>query len=349
MLQVQEPKRVQHSSTKHSSSIPGPLKGLKEANVRWALLVNGQSPQDFSVPCAHPVLGRPLLSFFLPSPKMGAGVSQSCCQGESQRVVCDLDHSSSVSLLYLDKEIEDDLTSTRGSSDSSSRASHGHTGKLRGVPVQRVQASIPLMKASSLDRSGVDELSNVLRSHGVDTTSWGRHGTKAIEHLFWELFVQHGSILTGVGTASLKRVTRLLKLRVLADIGGVDHVVVSRLQFMHDGQQIQRQQLPLRRLCWKLPSDSPLLPSCEANLYNEDYEYVESWRSCCMSVLEERLGLSTTTAQQQLKEVANTHRAQFKALRVTSWTDKNLVKCFACIGCAQSGVRFYVGHSLSTN
>ncbi|OLP76763.1 14-3-3-like protein 1 [Symbiodinium microadriaticum] len=243
---------------------------------------------------------------------MGVGMSQSCCQGESQRVVCDLDHSSSLSLLYLDKEIEDDLTSTRGSSDASSRASQaGQTGKLRGVPVLRVQAAMPVLaKASGLDRTGIEELQNVLRSHGVDTTSWGSHGTKSIEHLFWELFVQHGSILTGIGTTRLKRVTRLLKLRLVADIDGVDHVVLSRLQFMHDGQQIQRQQLPLRRLAWKLPTDSPLLPSCEANVYNEDYEYVESWRSCCMSVLEERLGISMTTAQQQLKEVANTYTYQ---------------------------------------
>ncbi|CAE7601961.1 par-5 [Symbiodinium sp. CCMP2456] len=243
---------------------------------------------------------------------MGVGISQSCCQGESQRVVCDLDHSSSLSLLYLDKEIEDDLTSTRGSSDASSRASHaGQTGKLRGVPVLRVQAAMPVLaKASGLDRTGIEELQNVLRSHGVDTTSWGSHGTKSIEHLFWELFIQHGSILTGIGTTRLKRVTRLLKLRLVADIDGVDHVVLSRLQFMHDGQQIQRQQLPLRRLAWKLPTDSPLLPSCEANVYNEDYEYVESWRSCCMSVLEERLGISMTTAQQQLKEVANTYTYQ---------------------------------------
>ena len=240
---------------------------------------------------------------------MGVGVSQSCCQGEAHRVVCDLDHSSSLSLLYLDKEIEDDLTSTRGSSDASSRASHA-SGKLRGVPVHRVQASSPIIKASSLNRSGVEELNDVLRSHGVDATSWGRPGTKAIEHLYWELFVQHGSVLTGVGTSGLKRVTRLLKVRVLADIDGVDHVVVSRLQFMHDGQQIQRQQLPLKRLCWKLPSDSPLLPACEASLYDENHEYVESWRSCCISVLEERLGLSTTTVQQQLKEVANTFRPQ---------------------------------------
>ena len=242
-------------------------------------------------------------------------MSQSCCQGESQRVVCDLDHSSSLSLLYLDKEIEDDLTSTRGSSDASSRASQaGQTGKLRGVPVLRVQAAMPVLaKASGLDRTGIEELQNVLRSHGVDTTSWGSHGTKSIEHLFWELFVQHGSILTGIGTTRLKRVTRLLKLRLVADIDGVDHVVLSRLQFMHDGQQIQRQQLPLRRLAWKLPTDSPLLPSCEANVYNEDYEYVESWRSCCMSVLEERLGISMTTAQQQLKEVANTSRTQSAA------------------------------------
>ena len=130
-------------------------------------------------------------------------------------------------------------------------------------------------------------------------------GSTAVEQLFWEIFYQHGSILTGLGTPTLKRVTRLLKLRVLANIGGEDHVMVSRLQFMHDGQQIQRQQLPLRRLCWKMPSDTPLLQSCEKGICDENSEYAESWRSCWMSVLEERLGLGPSALQHQLNEVTN--------------------------------------------
>ena len=230
------------------------------------------------------------------------GSTQACCQGVSQRVVCDVDKKSSLSLLYLDREINDDVAEAQATSGENT--SHV-AGKLRGIPVLRIPPSSFPLTARSIESNVVDEFKQMLVSHGVDTGRWGRHGTKAVEHLFWELFYQHGSILTGIGTGKLKRVTRILKLRILADIDGVDHVMVSRLQFMHDGQQVQRQQLPLRRLCWKLPSDNTLLQSCESSLCDENNEYAESWKSCWPAVLEDRLGICSATLQHQLNEVTS--------------------------------------------
>ncbi|OLP76761.1 hypothetical protein AK812_SmicGene43263 [Symbiodinium microadriaticum] len=229
------------------------------------------------------------------------GAAQACCQGGSQRLVL-----QSTSLLYLDRDVEND----RGSAKARSRDSSTPrivSGKLRGVPILRVPSSAYPWTASSIERSEVDEFKHMLGSHGIDTTCWGSQGAKAVEQLFWEIFYQHGSILTGIGTGKLKRVTRILKLRILAEINGIDHVMVSRLQFMHDGQQIQRQQLPLRRLCWKMPSDNALLQSCEINLCDENNEYAESWRSCWPSVLEDRLGICSSAFQHQLDEVTSAY------------------------------------------
>ncbi|CAE7782245.1 par-5 [Symbiodinium necroappetens] len=229
------------------------------------------------------------------------GAAQACCQGGSQRLVL-----QSTSLLYLDRDVESD----RGSAKARSRDSSTPrivSGKLRGVPILRVPSSAYPWTASSIERSEVDEFKHMLGSHGIDTTCWGSQGAKAVEQLFWEIFYQHGSILTGIGTGKLKRVTRILKLRILAEINGIDHVMVSRLQFMHDGQQIQRQQLPLGRLCWKMPSDNALLQSCKINLCDENNEYAESWRSCWPSVLEARLGICSSAFQHQLDEVTSAY------------------------------------------
>ena len=229
------------------------------------------------------------------------GSTQACCQGVSQRVVCELEHKSSLSLLYLDRDA-DDLASEN---DKNRETANHVAGKLRGMPVMRTPSSSFPLTASSIERNAVDEFKQMLGSHGIDTARWGRYGTKAIEHLFWELFYQQGSVLTGIGTGKLKRVTRILKLRIVADIDGVDHVMVSRLQFMHDGQQVQRQQLPLRRLCWKMPSDNALLQSCESNLCDENTEYTESWRSCWPSVLADKLGICWLSLQHHLNEVTS--------------------------------------------
>jgi len=221
---------------------------------------------------------------------MGAVSSQSCCQGNAQKVVCDFDQNDQkpVSLLYFD-----DLTSTASSSDA--RAS----GRLRGVPVTRVQSTKPLLKASCFDTSGVEEFRSMLANHGVNTKTWGRRGSKSIEHLYWEVFCHHGCILTGIGSPSLKRVTRILKLRVVADVESEEHVLVSRLQFLHDGQQIQRHQVPVRRLRWSMGDDNYLLQDVVdvksgSRFLTEDCAHVESWETCSMSALEEILGVSAT-------------------------------------------------------
>ena len=193
-----------------------------------------------------------------------------------------------MSLLYFD-----DLTSTASSSDA--RAS----GRLRGVPVTRVQSTKPLLKASCFDTSGVEEFRSMLANHGVNTKTWGRRGSKSIEHLYWEVFCHHGCILTGIGSPSPKRVTRILKLRVVADVESEEHVLVSRLQFLHDGQQIQRHQVPVRRLRWSMGDDNYLLQDVVdvksgSRFLTEDCAHVESWETCSMSALEEILGVSAT-------------------------------------------------------
>ena len=138
----------------------------------------------------------------------------------------------------------------------------------------------------------------MLSNHGISTNLWGQHGSKSVEHLYWEVFCNHGCLLTGIGSR-LKRVTRILKLRVVAEVDGEEHVLVSRLQFLHDGQQIQRHQVPVRRLRWSMADENYLLQDIVdtksgSRFLTENCGYVESWESCCMSALEELLGVSAT-------------------------------------------------------
>jgi len=143
----------------------------------------------------------------------------------------------------------------------------------------------------------------MLTNHGVNSSTWGRHGSKSIEHLFWEVFCHHGCILTGIGSPGLKRVTRILKLRIIAEVDGVEHLLISRLQFLHDGQQIQRQQVPVRRLRWSMADDNYLLQDVVdvksgSRLITEDCPHVESWQSCCLSALEELFGVVPSSFKQ---------------------------------------------------
>eukprot|EP00438_Fugacium_kawagutii_P002014 Skav208931 [mRNA] locus=scaffold787:239887:262137:- [translate_table: standard] len=217
---------------------------------------------------------------------MGAIASQSCCQGNAQRVVCfDFDQKP-FSLLYVD-----DFSTTISPSRAAS------SGRLRGVPVTRVQTSKPVLKATLLDTSSLEEFRSMLSNHGVSAKTWGQSGTKSIEHLYWEVFCHHGCILTGIGSPSLKRITRILKLHVVAEVDGEEHVLVSRLQFLHDGQQIHRHQVPVRRLRWSMVDDNYLLQEVVdvksgSRFLTEECVHVESWQTCCMSALEEILGVS---------------------------------------------------------
>lgn len=237
---------------------------------------------------------------------MGAGPAPGCCQAtNAEKMVCGSDFDQkTLSLLYVDP---DDLSTQAGtSSDASSRASG--SGRLRGVPVVRVFTSKPVLKASSLDRNAVEEFRSMLENHGINTAMWGRNRSKSLEQLFWEVFYHRGCILTGIGTLMLKRVTRILKLRVLAEVDGAEHLLVSRLQFLHDGQQIQRHQVPVCRLCWKMPDDNSLVQNFvdkDSRLIAEECSNVEHWKSRCISALEEILGVSS--ARESLEEDASAY------------------------------------------
>mmetsp|Transcript_10406 Transcript_10406/g.32905 ORF Transcript_10406/g.32905 Transcript_10406/m.32905 type:complete len:862 (+) Transcript_10406:290-2875(+) len=157
------------------------------------------------------------------------------------------------------------------------------------------------MGRDKLDKVKLAGFREALHCQGIDTGSWGVGGTKSLEHLFWEAYHQRGCILTGVNElGKLKRVTRLLKLTLISEIYGVDHVLFSRLQFMHDGQNIQRKQIIVRKLKWV--KDLPDNPSCQDSFSAERCEHTEDFRAACVKALQERLGLSEKWQQQHLQE-----------------------------------------------
>jgi len=121
-----------------------------------------------------------------------------------------------------------------------------------------------------------------------------------VEHLFWETYQQRGCIITGMADNRIKRVTRLVKIRLVAEIAGVDHMLFSRMQFMHDGQTVERKQVPLRKLTWKEMTDEELKDN--SVLCQADCSLVESWKTGCKKTLEERLGLPRAWQEKHLVE-----------------------------------------------
>eukprot|EP00401_Gymnodinium_catenatum_P024772 CAMPEP_0117580604 /NCGR_PEP_ID=MMETSP0784-20121206/65310_1 /TAXON_ID=39447 /ORGANISM="" /LENGTH=888 /DNA_ID=CAMNT_0005380715 /DNA_START=29 /DNA_END=2696 /DNA_ORIENTATION=- len=157
--------------------------------------------------------------------------------------------------------------------------------------------------ALEIDRATVDSFQRMLAENGIDTSKWGYNGKKTVEHLCWEALVQRACVLTGVQAprGNMKRVTRLLKVRLQAEIYGVEHTLVSRLQFKHFGQDIERRQLPLKKLLWTNYNDEGA-QGCDASFYSQDCPYTEDWRDACGQVLKDRLGLSVAWQEKHLKE-----------------------------------------------
>ncbi|CAE8663398.1 unnamed protein product, partial [Polarella glacialis] len=93
----------------------------------------------------------------------------------------------------------------------------------------------------------------------------------------------------------------LLKIRLIADIFGVEHVLVSRMQFMHDGRHVQRRQVPLKKLKWNISSQEDITPH-DQTFYAEDCPHTDSWHSSCVNALQERLGLSERVLQTQFEQ-----------------------------------------------
>lgn len=141
---------------------------------------------------------------------------------------------------------------------------------------------------------------------GIDTSKWGRGGSKSVEHLWWEAFEQKGSlIIAAPGSGKLKRVTRMVKIRLVAEIFGVDHVLFSRAQFLHDGRKIERKQVPLRKVIWHDIETSD--PTGYVHEFKPEYSaetcaFVEPWKEAVSRTLEQRLGLSPSWQRQHLSE-----------------------------------------------
>mmetsp|Transcript_68025 Transcript_68025/g.106354 ORF Transcript_68025/g.106354 Transcript_68025/m.106354 type:complete len:951 (+) Transcript_68025:74-2926(+) len=156
-----------------------------------------------------------------------------------------------------------------------------------------------------LDKAKLQEFRDCLGRNGIDTSSWGAHGSKVLEHLFWETYIQRGCLITdGLKPAGLKRVTRIVKIKIVADIFGVEHMLQSRLQFMHDGQCIERKQVLVKRLCWTAESVSvPGKPSqYDAKYAEESTPHCEDWRQGVKSALNDRLGVPIAVQEQYLEE-----------------------------------------------
>jgi len=202
------------------------------------------------------------------------------------------------------------LSSRQSSSDAGSTcegslaAPSSKSGTCRAMAVLQV-ASALAMPPSKLDRAELARFTEKLQAAGLDLSRWGVRGTKSVEHLFWEVYQQRGCLILGLrgGTNKpLKRVTRLVKIRLTAEIFGVCHTLYSRMQFMHDGQTIERRQVPLRRLLWKDNAEGMMPQVSGDELYDEGCPYTEDWREGCRKALKERLGLSETWQQQHLIE-----------------------------------------------
>lgn len=164
--------------------------------------------------------------------------------------------------------------------------------------------------ASRPARAGLEKLAAFterLRLAGIDASQWGTGGTKSAEQLFWEIYHQRGAVLTGQGPTEMKRVTRMVKVRLVAEIFGIDHTLVSRMQFMHDGQPVERKQVPLRKLMW-LSNVEQDIHEWRQEFYDEYCPQVESWRSGYKVLLEEKLGLSKGWQQLHLIQEENGYK-----------------------------------------
>jgi len=163
---------------------------------------------------------------------------------------------------------------------------------------------------NKLDKAKLQQFRRFLSEHGIDHGSWGKKGTKTLEHLFWEAFVQRGCIITLCAQdAPLKRVTKIVKISIVAEIFGIDHTLQSRLQFLHDGQCIERKTLLVKRLQWaKNVPGTPDKPAVFDKIFEqEDCSLCQPWRQGVSAALQDRIGLSTSFQENHLEEVENSY------------------------------------------
>lgn len=135
---------------------------------------------------------------------------------------------------------------------------------------------------------------------GAAVQDWSK---QRIDRLFWEVVKQRRCVVTEPCPTTLqpKRVLRLVKIRIIADIFGVDHVLYSRLQIDNSGDSVHRKQLPLRRLAWKT-SHRRSWAHDDPSFYAESTQNTEDPMQACKKALKDRLGLSFEWQKQHLEE-----------------------------------------------
>jgi len=164
-----------------------------------------------------------------------------------------------------------------------------------------------------------------LEERGLDVSVWSQ---EKLDRLFWESHKQQRCMLTQKCPSSgrIKRVLRLVKIRILSDIFGVEHVLFSRLQISIDGSTQHRKQLPLRRLAWKTPEAK--FDFDDPKFCQEAAEYTEDWAQGCKRALKDRLGLSFAWQQQHLEEDKFAHTFRIED-NVESASYPGLLSCYA--------------------
>jgi len=191
-------------------------------------------------------------------------------------------------LVYLDRNSKEEGSEFTVDTKSSRTSRAGKQCAAMSI-IRAANLDVLAIPPEHLDKASIDGFRQKLQNHGINTALWGVDGTKSVEHLYWEVYEQRGSFLLGLDTpGTLKRVTRLVKVRVTAEIFGVIHTLFSRMQFLHNRQAVERKQVPLRRLKWTNALDDE--PS-QAQHELEKCRYTEDWRWSCTRCLEERLGL----------------------------------------------------------
>mmetsp|Transcript_44424 Transcript_44424/g.117579 ORF Transcript_44424/g.117579 Transcript_44424/m.117579 type:complete len:990 (-) Transcript_44424:511-3480(-) len=219
--------------------------------------------------------------------------------------------SERTALVYIERLPANDARSIASTTDGLSSRQSDISSRMRTKAMSMMQTTglgVLAMLPGNLDKTRLASFREKLRLAGIDTTRWGIGGAKSIEHLFWEAYEQRGCIFTGIHLLGrLKRVTRLVKIRLVAEIYGVDHVLFSRMQFLHDGRTVERKQVPLRKLQWNSRPDEEF-GECTEELYDEVCPYVENWQTGCRKTLEERLGLTQAWQAKHLVEDLEAYR-----------------------------------------
>jgi len=205
-------------------------------------------------------------------------------------------------------------TNSHASTYSGRSSSHSQTvstltrTKASGMSMLLTMGTRKSTPPEKLNEGEVAAFKDSLNKSGIDTSGWGYNGTKSVEHLYWEAYRQRGCVITGLGQpgGSVKRVTRLVKIRLVAEIFGVEHVLVSRMQFMHDGQTVERKQVPLKKLKWSECTEEQL--ANDEVIRTEHSSLTEPWRIGCAKAIDERLGLTKQWQQQHLMEETDLYR-----------------------------------------